>query len=179
MLLMHMDACRDSLAAISPACASIMAAASSLMKSVKLRKFIEVVLAFGNYMNSQRRGGVHGFKLSAFDRLVDMRSTDKSSTLLDYVVIAIQDKFPDAAGFMQEIVSLEPAAAVSLSTLQQDLAQAQRTLAAIEVRKPVDIVRTREVLPLLISPRNFLGRVAEATRQRWPRNLPPGSPTSL
>ena len=30
---------------------------------------MQIILAYGNYMNSQRRGPAYGFKLSAFDRV--------------------------------------------------------------------------------------------------------------
>ena len=39
------------------------------MSSTKFRTLLEVILAFGNYMNSQRRGGAYGFKLSVFERV--------------------------------------------------------------------------------------------------------------
>lgn len=43
------------------------AAARSVRDSAKFQKVLEVVLAFGNYMNSAKRGGVFGFKMSSLD----------------------------------------------------------------------------------------------------------------
>ena len=48
---------------------ALISASQSLMSSSKLKTLFEVVLAFGNYMNSQRKGSVYGFKLSAFERV--------------------------------------------------------------------------------------------------------------
>jgi hypothetical protein len=33
----------------------------------KFHKVLEVILAYGNYMNSARRGGAFGFKLQSLD----------------------------------------------------------------------------------------------------------------
>jgi len=62
---------------------TIIAASNSVLNSSRLKKLMEVILvsftdtrwssdvqqAFGNLMNSQRRGGAYGFKLSAFDQV--------------------------------------------------------------------------------------------------------------
>lgn len=46
---------------------AVIAASKSVMASKHLRKVLEVILAFGNYMNSSKRGGVFGFKLQSLD----------------------------------------------------------------------------------------------------------------
>lgn len=48
-----------------------MTAASKCAKEAgEFHKVLEVILAFGNYMNSGKRGGVYGFKLSSLDSVV-------------------------------------------------------------------------------------------------------------
>jgi hypothetical protein len=47
----------------------ITVACQSLLSSTKLKQTLEVVLAYGNYMNSQRRGAAHGFRLNVLDRV--------------------------------------------------------------------------------------------------------------
>lgn len=39
----------------------------SVTSSVRFREMLEVILAFGNYMNSSRRGITYGFKLQSLD----------------------------------------------------------------------------------------------------------------
>ena len=51
---------------------------------------LQVILAFGNYMNSQRRGGAYGFRLQSLDILTDAKSTDKKMTLLHYIAATVQ-----------------------------------------------------------------------------------------
>lgn len=63
------------------------------MKSQKLRKVLEVVLAFGNIMNRGNRGNAYGFKLSSLNRVIDTKSSaDKDMTLLHYVVKTLEGK---------------------------------------------------------------------------------------
>lgn len=110
-LLAFMNTCNDIVDEIEPQTDAIIAAADSLMASDKLRRMLEVVLAFGNYMNSQRRGGAYGFKLNVFDRLADTKSpTDKSLTLLHYITGILHDKYPDVLDFASELVGLDRAA---------------------------------------------------------------------
>lgn len=46
---------------------AVIAASKSVVTSDHLRKVLEVILAFGNYMNSSKRGGAFGFKLQSLD----------------------------------------------------------------------------------------------------------------
>ena len=46
-----------------------MDASLQLFKSTRLRKVFEIILAFGNYMNSGRRGVVQGFKLESLAKV--------------------------------------------------------------------------------------------------------------
>jgi len=46
---------------------AVIAASKSVVSSDHLKKVLEVILAFGNYMNSSKRGGAFGFKLQSLD----------------------------------------------------------------------------------------------------------------
>ena len=46
---------------------AVIAASKSVVSSDHLKKVFEVILAFGNYMNSSKRGGAYGFKLQTLD----------------------------------------------------------------------------------------------------------------
>merc|ERR1719473_726422 len=90
-LLMKANSAGENLELLSPQADAVTVASTALCKSTKLRKLLEVVLAFGNRMNSGRRGGAWGFKLSVFDKLTDLKSTDKQKTLMEFVVETIAD----------------------------------------------------------------------------------------
>ncbi|TSK28047.1 Formin-like protein 1 [Bagarius yarrelli] len=52
---------------LQPQLDSIIAASMSLKSSTKLKKILEIILAFGNYMNSGKRGAAYGFRLQSLD----------------------------------------------------------------------------------------------------------------
>lgn len=93
---------------------------------------LEIVLAFGNYLNSNKRGPAYGFKLQSLDTLLDTKSTDKRICLLHYIVMTIRQKFPDLLDFDNELMYIEKAAQVSLENLITDVH---------ELEKGMEIVR--------------------------------------
>lgn len=53
-------------------------ASREVVQSRALRQLLEVVLAFGNYMNKGQRGNAYGFKVSSLNKIADTKSsTDK------------------------------------------------------------------------------------------------------
>ena len=82
-----------------PQVQSVMDSCSEVVTSGKLRKVLEVVLAFGNFMNQGRRGNAFGFKLSSLNNILDTKSsTDKDVTLLHYVIKTLESKVSGAGG---------------------------------------------------------------------------------
>lgn len=50
-----------------PSLTTITAASRSVKEAKKFHQLLELILAYGNYMNSGKRGGVFGFKLQSLD----------------------------------------------------------------------------------------------------------------
>lgn len=50
-------------------------ASKEVVRSQALRQLLEVVLAFGNYMNKGQRGNAYGFKLSSLNKIADTKSS--------------------------------------------------------------------------------------------------------
>ncbi|CAH1237809.1 FMNL3 [Branchiostoma lanceolatum] len=75
----------DNIHMLTPQLNAVTAASMSIKASQKLKKMLEIILAFGNYMNSSKRGAAYGFKLQSLDTLLDTRSTDRKQTLLHYI----------------------------------------------------------------------------------------------
>ncbi|XP_056263803.1 formin-like protein 1 isoform X2 [Pseudoliparis swirei] len=111
---------------LQPQLNSIIAASMSIKSSDKLKKFLEIVLAFGNYMNSSKRGAAYGFRLQSLDLLLETKSTDRSQTLLHFITGIIRDKYPDLANFHTEIHFVDKAALVSLDGMLQDIRSLER-----------------------------------------------------
>jgi hypothetical protein len=78
--------------------------------SKKLRRVLEIILAFGNYQNSSKRGPAYGFKLQSLDTLLDTKSTDKRMCLLHYIVETVRHKFPELLNFDSELMYIDKAA---------------------------------------------------------------------
>ncbi|XP_032652815.1 formin-like protein 1 isoform X6 [Chelonoidis abingdonii] len=116
----------DTAQLLMPQLNAIIAASMSLKSSTKLRSILEIVLAFGNYMNSSKRGAAYGFRLQSLDVLLEMKSTDRKQTLLHYIVRVIMEKYPELTGFHTELHFLDKAGSVSLDSVLQDMRALQR-----------------------------------------------------
>uniref|UniRef100_A0A087Y4W3 Formin like 1 n=1 Tax=Poecilia formosa TaxID=48698 RepID=A0A087Y4W3_POEFO len=116
----------ESIQNIQPQLDAIIAASMSVRSSMKLKKILEIILAFGNYMNSSRRGPAYGFHLQSLDLLPDTKSTDRRHTLLDFIVKIIREKYPDLQNFHTELQFLEKAALVSFDSILRNLKALER-----------------------------------------------------
>ncbi|XP_011705389.1 PREDICTED: formin-like protein CG32138 isoform X1 [Wasmannia auropunctata] len=122
----------DNLHLITPQIHAVISASSSVKSSKKLRSVLEIILAFGNYLNSSKRGPAYGFKLQSLDTLLDTKSTDKRMCLLHYIVATIRVKFPELINFESELMYIDKAATVSLENITTDVH---------ELEKGMDLVR--------------------------------------
>ncbi|XP_046888077.1 formin-like protein 1 isoform X1 [Hypomesus transpacificus] len=111
----------ESIQLLQPQLNSIIAASMSLKSSNKLKKILEIILAFGNYMNSSKRGAAYGFRLQSLDLLLDTKSTDRKQTLLHFIVSVIHKKYPELRSFHTELHFMDKAALVSLDSILQDV----------------------------------------------------------
>ncbi|KAM9425920.1 formin-like protein 1 isoform 1-T1 [Pholidichthys leucotaenia] len=116
----------ESVQLIQPQLNAIIAASMSIKSSIKLKKILEIILAFGNYMNSSKRGAAYGFRLQSLDLLLDTKSTDRRQTLLHFIVAVIQEKYPELQSFHTELHFLDKAALVSLDSILQDVRALER-----------------------------------------------------
>uniref|UniRef100_A0A672SGI4 Formin like 1 n=1 Tax=Sinocyclocheilus grahami TaxID=75366 RepID=A0A672SGI4_SINGR len=85
-----------------------------------------IILAFGNYMNSSKRGAAYGFRLQSLDLLLDTKSTDRTQTLMHFIANMVQEKYPELAGFHTELRFVDKAALVSLDSVLQDVRSLER-----------------------------------------------------
>jgi hypothetical protein len=106
---------------VGPQIDAVIAASKVLLTSKRFKQILEVILAFGNYMNSQKRGPAYGFKLESFERQLDTKSTDRKQTLLHYISHAVQQTYPEALKFLDEFDVMRAASNVSTATLATDV----------------------------------------------------------
>ncbi|CAH0398189.1 unnamed protein product [Chilo suppressalis] len=121
----------DNIHLITPQIHAIISGSSSVKSSQKLRNVLEIILAFGNYLNSSKRGPAYGFKLQSLDTLMDTKSTDKRISLLHYIVATIRQNFPELMNFDTELLYIDKAAQVSLENVVADVCELERGMEAV------------------------------------------------
>ncbi|KHJ91309.1 hypothetical protein OESDEN_08829 [Oesophagostomum dentatum] len=85
-------------------------------------RVLEVILAFGNYMNSGRKGSVYGFRLASLDSLAILKSpSDRSLTLLHMVVESIERSFPELMKFSEQLKFVDKASGVQWDSVLSDM----------------------------------------------------------
>uniref|UniRef100_A0A674N2W7 Dishevelled associated activator of morphogenesis 1b n=1 Tax=Takifugu rubripes TaxID=31033 RepID=A0A674N2W7_TAKRU len=108
-------------------------ASQEVVQSRALRQLLEVILAFGNYMNKGQRGNASGFKVSSLNKLADTKSSiDKNVTLLHYIITVLEEKFPSVLAFSQELQNIPEAAKVNMTELEKDIGSLKSGLKCVE-----------------------------------------------
>ncbi|XP_053609706.1 formin-like protein isoform X2 [Plodia interpunctella] len=151
----------DNIHLITPQIHAIISGSSSVKSSQKLRNVLEIILAFGNYLNSSKRGPAYGFKLQSLDTLMDTKSTDKRMSLLHYIVGTIRQNFPELMNFDTELLYIDKAAQVSLENVVSDVTELERGMEA--VRKECDARDQHRSTNLVL--RDFLNNSTEKLRR--------------
>ncbi|KAL5473808.1 hypothetical protein EMCRGX_G028364 [Ephydatia muelleri] len=99
---------------------AVLTASLCVLRSTRLKKLFEIILAFGNYMNGSRRGAAYGFKLESLTKLTEVRSLDKRQTLLNYIGHVTETVYPNIVSFYDDL-NYEAACQVSMQLLLDDI----------------------------------------------------------
>ena len=79
-----------------------------LKTNKNFHKFLEILLAYGNYMNGvTAKGGAFGFQLASLSKFYDMKSKDNKITLFQFIVNSIMDEDKKILNFMQYLQCFE------------------------------------------------------------------------
>ncbi|GAB1597942.1 formin-like protein 3 isoform X1 [Argonauta hians] len=103
----------------------------SLTDNTKLKKIFEIILAFGNYMNSSKRGCIDGFKLESLMKLCQIKSKNCNQSLLEYLVHIICCYYPALMTWYDEI-DLQIQKSASYQSIAVDI---------FTLRKGIDLVK--------------------------------------
>lgn len=105
------------------------AACKELENSKKFGHILEIILLFGNYMNSGlAKSEAFGFDISFLTQLKETKDVDNKHTLLHYIVESIEKKFPELLSFGEEIPHLGQAARISLVRINAEMQQIKTSL---------------------------------------------------
>uniref|UniRef100_A0A8C8K2L8 Disheveled-associated activator of morphogenesis 1 n=1 Tax=Oncorhynchus tshawytscha TaxID=74940 RepID=A0A8C8K2L8_ONCTS len=119
---------------VKPKVEALTRASKEMLQSRNLKQLLEVVLAFGNYMNKGQRGNAYGFKVSSLNKIADTKSSiDKNITLLHYLITILEQKYPKVAVFQEELQSVPEAAKVNMTELEKDINNLRSGLKSVEL----------------------------------------------
>uniref|UniRef100_A0A4W6D0V4 Dishevelled associated activator of morphogenesis 1b n=1 Tax=Lates calcarifer TaxID=8187 RepID=A0A4W6D0V4_LATCA len=123
----------ERIAEIKPKVEALTKASKEILHSRSLKQLLEVVLAFGNYMNKGQRGNAYGFKVSSLNKIADTKSSiDKNITLLHYLITILEKKYPKVLMFQEDLQSVSEAAKVNMTELEKDIGNLRSGLKSVE-----------------------------------------------
>ncbi|XP_063803453.1 disheveled-associated activator of morphogenesis 1 isoform X2 [Pseudophryne corroboree] len=136
----------ERVAEVKPKVEAIRSASKQVLQSKSLKQLLEVVLAFGNYMNKGQRGNAYGFKISSLNKIADTKSSiDKNITLLHYLITVVEKKYPKIVTLHEELQSIPEAAKVNLTELDKEISTLRNGLKAVE--SELEYQKTQPSLP--------------------------------
>jgi len=139
---------------VQPRVDSINLASKSTRNAKKFKKILEIILAFGNYMNSSKKGSAYGFKMSSLDNLTITKSSDKKTTIVNYIVDVVNAKYPELKGFEAELKFIDKASQFSLENIMTDVMELEKgmklTLKELSARQnaPPNSAKTARTMAL-------------------------------
>ncbi|XP_006864660.1 PREDICTED: disheveled-associated activator of morphogenesis 1 isoform X2 [Chrysochloris asiatica] len=123
----------ERVAEVKPKVEAIRSGSEEVFSSSALKQLLEVVLAFGNYMNKGQRGNAYGFKISSLNKIADTKSSiDKNITLLHYLITIVEKKYPKVLNLNEELQDIPEAAKVNMTELDKEISTLRSGLKAVE-----------------------------------------------
>ncbi|KAJ3606529.1 hypothetical protein NHX12_026050 [Muraenolepis orangiensis] len=123
----------ERVAELKPKVEALTKASKEVLHSRNLKQLLEVVLAFGNYMNKGQRGNAYGFKVSSLNKIADTKSSiDKNITLLHYLITILERKYPKVLLFQDDLQCVPEAAKVNMTELEKDITNLRSGLKSVE-----------------------------------------------
>merc|ERR1719270_619916 len=151
-IMSFMSSFFEILHSIQPRIQSVHSASKNTHNAKKFQKILEIILAFGNYMNSSKKGSAYGFKMASLDNLSITKSRDKKSTIVHYIVEEVNKKYPDRKGFESELRYIEKAAQFSLENIMTDVHELEKgmklTIKELEARQNTPSVKNARTMAL-------------------------------
>uniref|UniRef100_A0A8C9VI18 Dishevelled associated activator of morphosis 1 n=1 Tax=Scleropages formosus TaxID=113540 RepID=A0A8C9VI18_SCLFO len=118
----------ERIAEMKPKIEALTKASKQVLHSHNLQQLLEVVLAFGNYMNKGQRGNAYGFKVSSLNKIADTKSSiDKNITLLHYLITILEKKYPKVLLFQETILFVS-----SMTELEKEMNNLRSGLSNVE-----------------------------------------------
>ncbi|KAI9997082.1 hypothetical protein PInf_000515 [Phytophthora infestans] len=122
----------------------IRVASNEIGQSSELKTILLVVLQVGNKMNQgTARGGAKGFRLNDLTKLAQLKSVDKSVTLLHYVARMVRMKKGNGVRLGDSLASLYDVQSISIPELQGDMNRINDITESINVELAAQRLKNR------------------------------------
>ncbi|XP_059501157.1 disheveled-associated activator of morphogenesis 2 isoform X2 [Stegostoma tigrinum] len=136
----------ERLAEAKPKIEVILLASKELCRSKRLKQLLEVVLAFGNYMNKGQRGNAFGFRIASLNKIGDTKSSiDRNITLLHYLIMIFEKSYPEILTIHLDLLHVPDAAKVNLAELEKEINNIKNGLKALEAELEYQKRRARDI----------------------------------
>jgi hypothetical protein len=121
-------------AQIQPDLETVTLACSEILNSKRFKEFLSVVLAIANFLNGKqaRMKDNYGFQLSSLLKLRDTKSSDNKTTLLQYIGVFCEQKYPHLVDLAADFEHLEQATRISVPDLVSEIKKLQLGVGAVE-----------------------------------------------
>ena len=120
-IMSFMSSFFEMLHSIQPRISSVYSASKNTHNAKKFQKILEIILAFGNYMNSSKKGSAYGFRLKSLDSLAITKSSDKKTTIVHFLVDVVNKKYPELKNFESELRYIDKAMQFPLENIMSDV----------------------------------------------------------
>uniref|UniRef100_A0AC35FUK0 FH2 domain-containing protein n=1 Tax=Panagrolaimus sp. PS1159 TaxID=55785 RepID=A0AC35FUK0_9BILA len=112
---------------------AVLKASTAVQTSKKLKQFVSLVLALGNYLNhSKHNGNASGFMVESFRALTDVRSNLRHDmNLLHFIIQILDSKLPEVLKISKEIGTVFEAAKFSRTEMETEIKAIQESLKEI------------------------------------------------
>lgn len=131
--LHFMQTLPDMINDIKPEIVSGTSACEEIKNCEKFAKVLELILLFGNYMNSgSKQDSVYAFEINFLTKLSNTKDVHNKETLLHYLVSVIENKFPNILPFYEDIPHIDKAARISLDNIKRTMTTLNSSVKNVE-----------------------------------------------
>ena len=123
MCLFTLRTFKDRIEDMKPNLNAIIRASTIVTSSKKLKQFLALILAIGNFLNyNKRNGNAYGFTVHSLECIQNIRSSAKTDrNLMHFIVELVEKKFPELLRLKRDLASAYEAARINGIELEVEL----------------------------------------------------------
>ncbi|CAK8686591.1 unnamed protein product [Clavelina lepadiformis] len=142
--MLSRESFEEDMSSLVPAISCIKKACKELLTSTKLQEFFSLMLKAGNYLNyGSYAGNAYGFQISTLTKLGDTKANKPRMTLMHFVVLEAETKYPALLGLSKELESVVKCKSISAQQVKEDADRVTDTISKLkkQVKKASDDVK--------------------------------------